>query len=124
MRTSRLVNERGQGGTMVSQAIQSRQPVVSEMEFYGPRRVPDGVLFSALFPQAKSVQLAGDFNNWQPAKTPMQKTGDGIWQVRLSLSKGTYRYRFVVDGNWQQDPNNKLTDPNPYGGLNSVIKVV
>jgi hypothetical protein len=41
----------------------------------------------------------------------------------MSLSKGVYRYRLVVDGRWQHDPNNDMTEPNPYGDLNSVLKV-
>jgi hypothetical protein len=89
----------------------------------GPRQIGENVTFVARYPNAKTVQLAGDFNNWQPAKNPMTKESDGSWQVRIPLSKGIYRYRFVVDGQWQQDPGNDLTEPNPYGGLNSVLKV-
>jgi 1,4-alpha-glucan branching enzyme len=77
----------------------------------------------ASFPQAKAVSVAGDFNNWQPEKTPMQKAADGAWQVKINLTKGTYRYRLVVDGRWQQDPHNSKAEPNPYGELNSVLEV-
>lgn len=91
--------------------------------FYGVRQVFDGVIFAACFPQARTVQVAGDFNNWQPQQTPMQKVGSDTWQIKLSLAKGVYRYRLVVDGHWEQDPYNKMTEPNPYGGLNSVLKV-
>ncbi|GAG19849.1 unnamed protein product, partial [marine sediment metagenome] len=34
-----------------------------------------------------------------------------------------YRYRYVVDGQWQQDPYNKHVEQNPYGELNSVLEV-
>jgi 1,4-alpha-glucan branching enzyme len=91
---------------------------------YGPRQIADNVLFVANFPQAKSVQLAGDFNNWKPEKNPMTKAVDGTWQARIPLAKGTYRYRFVVDGKWQHDPHNSSTESNPYGELNSVFKVI
>ena len=91
---------------------------------YGPRQIGDSVLFVAMYPQAKSVQLAGNFNNWKPEKNPMTRAVDGTWQARIPLAKGTYRYRFVVDGNWQQDPHNSSTEPNPYGGMNSVFKVI
>jgi 1,4-alpha-glucan branching enzyme len=80
-------------------------------------------MFTAFYPQATSVQIAGDFNDWQPEKNPMSKTGDGTWQASMSLSKGVHRYRLVVDGRWQHDPNNDMTEPNPYGDLNSVLKV-
>jgi chromosome partitioning protein len=61
----------------------------------------DGVVFSAPFDQARQVLIAGDFNNWTPASTPMfHQPGTG-WSMKLPLSPGRYRYRFVVDGKWQ-----------------------
>jgi len=73
-------------------------------DYYGVNQVDDAVIFVTLYPRANSVQLAGDFNNWQPQKTPLQKVGEsGVWQTRLKLPAGRYRYRLVVDGQWQQD---------------------
>ena len=93
-------------------------------EFYGVSQMSDAVAFVTLYPRAESVQIAGDFNNWQPSKTPLQKVGDsGVWQTQLKLPKGKYRYRLVVDGHWQQDPYNERTELNPFGGFNSVIEV-
>ncbi|UCE99608.1 MAG: AAA family ATPase [Planctomycetota bacterium] len=93
-------------------------------EFYGVTQMNDAVVFVTLYPRAESVQVAGDFNNWQPSKTPMQKVGGGgIWQTKLKLPKGKYRYRLVVDGQWQQDPYNEQTELNPFGGFNSVVEV-
>ena len=89
----------------------------------GPCQVGDSVIFVASHPEANVVQIAGDFNDWQPGKTPMTKAGDGTWQARVPLAKGTYRYRLVVDGKWQHDPHNDSTEVNPYGELNSVIRV-
>ena len=66
----------------------------------------------------------GDFNNWRPELTTMQKVGQsGVWQTKLTLPNGKYRYRFVVDGQWQQDPYNEQTEMNPYGELNSIFEV-
>ncbi len=74
-------------------------------DYYGVSQINDAVVFVTLYPRAKSVQIAGDFNNWQPAKTQMEKVGDsGVWQTKLNLPAGKYRYRLVVDGQWQQDP--------------------
>jgi chromosome partitioning protein len=93
-------------------------------DYYGVSQINDAVVFVTLYPRAGSVQIAGDFNNWQPAKTQMQKVGDsGVWQTKLNLPAGKYRYRLVVDGQWQQDPYNELIESNPFGGLNSVIEV-
>ena len=92
--------------------------------YYGVEQVKDAVVFMTLYPHADCVQLAGDFNNWQPQDTPMQKVGeDGVWQTKLNLPQGRYRYRIVVDGKWQQDPYNELNELNPFGEYNSVFEV-
>lgn len=93
-------------------------------DYYGVNQIHDAVVFVTLYPRANSVQLAGDFNNWQPTATPMERVGDsGVWQAKMKLPHGTYRYRLVVDGQWQQDPYNERTEVNPYGDLNSVVEV-
>jgi len=93
-------------------------------ELYGVRQAEDAVMFTTLYPRASTVQIAGDFNNWQPENTPLQKVGEnGVWQIKLPMAKGKYRYRLVVDGQWQQDPYNESTELNPYGEYNSVLEV-
>jgi len=103
---------------------QTKAANVDSSQCYGVCQVDGGVMFTALFPQARVVQVAGDFNNWQPEKTPMRKVKiNGLWQVKLPLTAGTYRYRLVVDGQWMRDPHNKAAEPNPYGELNSVLHI-
>jgi len=93
-------------------------------DYYGVSQVNDAVVFVTLYPRATNVQLAGDFNSWQPTTTPMERVGDsGVWQAKMKLPEGTYRYRLVVDGQWQQDPYNEHTELNPFGELNSVVEI-
>ena len=93
-------------------------------EFYGVKQLADAVIFSSLYPRAEAVQLAGDFNNWQPEETQLKKVGEnGLWQIKLPLGSGKYRYRLVVDGQWQHDPYNDCIEQNPYGEYNSVFEV-
>jgi len=93
-------------------------------DYYGVSQINDAVVFVTLYPRAHSVQIAGDFNSWQPSKTPLQKVGgSGVWQTKIKLPAGKYRYRLVVDGQWQQDPYNEITESNPFGGFNSVVEV-
>ena len=93
-------------------------------DFYGVTQLNDAIIFVTLYPRADNVQIAGDFNSWQPQKSPMQKVGQsGVWQTELKLPAGKYRYRLVVDGQWQQDPYNETTETNPFGGYNSVLEV-
>jgi chromosome partitioning protein len=93
-------------------------------DYYGVSQMGDAVVFVTLYPRASEVQIAGDFNNWQPENSPMQKVGNsGIWQTEMNLMPGRYRYRLVVDGQWQQDPYNEVTELNPFGGYNSIVEV-
>lgn len=93
-------------------------------DYYGVNQVGDAVVFVTLYPRATSVQIAGDFNSWQPESSPMEKVGDsGVWQTEMKLPEGQYRYRLVVDGQWQQDPYNEVTELNPFGDFNSVLEV-
>ncbi|MBN2020664.1 MAG: AAA family ATPase [Sedimentisphaerales bacterium] len=93
-------------------------------DYYGVNQMNEAVVFVTLYPRAQSVQVAGDFNDWQPTKMQMEKIGDtGVWQASAKLSPGKYRYRLVVDGQWQQDPYNETTELNPFGGYNSIVEV-
>ena len=93
-------------------------------DYYGVDQINDAIVFVTLYPRAENVQIAGDFNNWHPQETPMKKVGDsGVWQTELKLPAGRYRYRLVVDGQWQQDPYNELTEMNPFGEYNSVVEM-
>ena len=92
-------------------------------DFYGVRQLDEAIEFVALYPRAESVQIAGDFNSWQPEQTAMEQAENGCWKIKLPLGAGKYRYRLVVNGQWQQDPYNETTEMNPYGECNSVLEV-
>ena len=93
-------------------------------KFYGVRQTQSGIVFRAHYPHAEKVSLAGDFNDWNPAQTPMaQAEPDRVWQITLPLEPGCYRYRLVVDERWQRDPFNDRVEANPFGELNSVVEV-
>ena len=81
------------------------------------------VTFAFFSPDAHEVFLAGSFNEWDFKRTPLTKCDTGRWEVEISLKPGTYEYRLVVDGKWQEDPMSSRFAANPYGGLNSVIVV-
>lgn len=74
-------------------------------------------------PTAVAVCVAGTFNDWRPEATPMVSMGDGRWMKQLVLAPGSYEYCLVVDGEWMPDPLAKETLPNPFGGVNSVLRV-
>jgi len=75
-------------------------------------------------PNARSVCVAGSFNDWDQNKTPMRRDGqDSVWKVSLPLKPGRYEYRFVVDGQWISDPNAQESTTNDFGSTNSVLVV-
>ena len=67
------------------------------------------VVFRLDRPQASKVFLTGDFNNWNPTMDGMVMRA-GVWEVRLYLVPGKYRYAFVVDGQSMPDPDNPHRD--------------
>ncbi len=89
-----------------------------------PVRVKEGVLFSYYSPSAREVFLAGDFNGWKKRATPLIKGRDDVWRIILELKPGRYYdYKYIVDGNWLNDPNNPDLNPDVAGGANSVIYI-
>ncbi len=74
-------------------------------------------------PVASTVFVAGTFNEWHPAATPMTPIAEGRWTKQLRLPPGRYEYCLVVDGEWMPDPLATESVPNPFGGINSVLQV-
>lgn len=79
--------------------------------------------FSFRAPDAMSVMLVGDFTHWQHNAISLKKQKDGIWRATVALEPGTYHYRFLVDGEWRDDPECVLRVDNPFGSQNSVCEV-
>ena len=64
--------------------------------------------------------LAGSFNIWDPATLPMIRTDSG-WVAEVKLTPGKYWYKFIVDGHWQTDNDNELSENDGLGNVNSVV---
>ena len=79
--------------------------------------------FSFRAPGAESVYLVGDFTHWQNHPVRMQPQADGLWRVTLPLEPGEHHYRFLVDGEWRDDPECAVRVPNPFGTENAVRRV-
>jgi hypothetical protein len=74
------------------------------------------------FQQAKKVILTGSFNSWRENELRMQKTAKG-WDLPVFLREGTHAYKFIVDGEWMNDPTNKITRPDGTGQFNSFLGI-
>ena len=82
------------------------------------------VRFGLFQPDAREVFLVGSFNAWKPGVTPLTRDWLGDWSAELMLPPGEHRYRFIVDGEWRDDPNALQTIQNPFGGFDSIVTVV
>lgn len=75
---------------------------------------------------AKSVNIAGDFNNWDTRVNPMRKLKSGTWFLALVLETGrNYQFRYLIDelrwvNDWHADRYVKSLDAR---SDNSVVTV-
>jgi len=83
------------------------------------------VLPKAAAPDARSVCILGEFNNWSADAHPLVKREDGDFVITLELEAGrAYRFRYVIDGwKFENDWFADRYEPNPYGGEDSVVDV-
>ena len=77
-------------------------------------------------PASSRVAVVGDFNDWDPAATPLRPTGDpGGWVVELRLKPGRYNYTFLIDGRrWARDPRQSPAAESDFGAPVSVLTVI
>jgi 1,4-alpha-glucan branching enzyme len=67
------------------------------------------VTFSLEAPGAQEVLLGGNFNEWNAGINPLKNQGADRWKRTVLLAPGSYEYKFMVDGQWIQDPANQKT---------------
>ena len=79
--------------------------------------------FALSAPDAKSVFVTGSFNDWSLDENCRMSNNNGTWELKLPLKPGVYKYQFIVDGKWQEDPANASTERNSFGDINSLIVV-
>lgn len=83
------------------------------------------VRFSFRAPEASSVALAGDFNDWQSAGLSLSDgDGDGVWSGTFALQPGVHKYMFVIDGeHWETDPGAERYMDDGFGMRNALIAI-
>jgi hypothetical protein len=96
----------------------------------GERAAPSGepvrvVEFVLVASRAARASVVGDFNDWDPARTPMRRDNPaGPWTARVALTEGRHVYAFIVDGErWTIDPTAPLVPADDFGAARSVLVV-
>jgi hypothetical protein len=82
--------------------------------------------FVLVAPQAATVSLVGDFNDWDAARTPMRPLGSEgpVWSAVVPLAPGRYHYAFLVNGSrWLADPAAPTASDDGFGTPSSVVTV-
>jgi len=76
-------------------------------------------------PHATRVAVVGDFNDWDPHATPLERLGADAWGVMVPLRPGRYRYSFVLDGShWIADPAAPQSSDDDFGPRSSVLTIL
>lgn len=92
---------------------------------FGVRRHGNRLVFVQPIELGVDVRIAGDFNNWNPNATPMQRSEAlGVHEAAIDAPFGDVRYRLVVDGRWIEDQFNPRKELNEFGDLNSIIEAI
>lgn len=111
-------------------SLAERFPAVSNRVVYGYNRFRNKSVFATTGSMvtfflrnnknANKVMLSGSFNNWEPDALAMKKTDTG-WIATVKLEPGKYWYKFVVDGDWTTDTDNRISENDGLGNMNSVF---
>jgi hypothetical protein len=82
------------------------------------------IVFELSAPDAQSVQVLGDFNQWSRNASSMQRGSDGRWRLTTMLPPGRYVYAFLVDGRrFERDPVRDAVEDRDFGVTGSELVV-
>jgi 1,4-alpha-glucan branching enzyme len=90
-----------------------------------PVTTPAGVRFVVTQPEARSVALAGTFNQWSVSSHQMARERPrGPWSIVVPLPPGEHLFMFVVDGSrWITPPLAESYVDDGFGSTNAVVVV-
>jgi hypothetical protein len=84
-------------------------------------RADDGSALRLSAPGARSVEIAGDFTDWQPVS--LIANADGTWSLALPLSPGTYRINVRLDGGPWTVPAGLAVERDEFSGIVGLLLV-
>ena len=88
-------------------AAEKKAPAAKKAAAKAPKKVT--VVFEANCPLATTVSVAGSFNNWAVDKDMLKKDKKtGLWTGKITLDSGDYEYKFVCDGQYWDEGDNKV----------------
>jgi 1,4-alpha-glucan branching enzyme len=90
-----------------------------------PALTPAGVQFVLVHSEARSVALAGSFNQWSASSHPLaREKSRGLWTIVVALPPGEHVFMYVVDGTqWISPPLAEDYVDDAFGAKNGVVIV-
>src|SRR5262245_53940163 len=89
-----------------------------------PTMTAAGVRFSVQHFDARSIGLAGSFNEWSTNSHPLAQTHAGLWTIVVALPPGEHTFMYVVNGTeWVMPPLAERYSDDGFGGKNGVVLV-
>jgi hypothetical protein len=71
--------------------------------------------------RARTVEVAGDWNTWNPIR--LARAGNGVWYVDVKIDPGEYRYAFRVNGSAWTVPDGMAAVDDGFGGRSAWLSV-
>ena len=87
-----------------------------------PIETPAGVRFTFANAAAKSVSVAGNFNEWSATANPLTRRGN-VWTAVVTLPPGEHLFMFIVDGKFIVPPLAEEYADDGFGSKNGVVIV-
>jgi 1,4-alpha-glucan branching enzyme len=90
-----------------------------------PLMTPDGVQFAVMQQHARSVAVAGNFNQWSTSSHPLaRQSASGVWTAIVMLPPGEHLFMYVVDGTqWISPPAAEDYADDGFGARNGIVIV-
>ena len=96
---------------------------------YQPSKGTCKVTFSFALNDAegvKTIQVLGDFNNWDNKVAPKMKKGKEDFSTSIELNAGqSYEFKYLLDGNrWENDFSADSYVTTPFSGISNSVLVL
>ena len=74
----------------------------------------------------KTIQVLGDFNNWDNKVAPKMKKGKEDFSTSIELNAGqSYEFKYLLDGNrWENDFSADSYVTTPFSGISNSVLVL
>ena len=89
-----------------------------------PIETANGVLFTFQNKNAKSIAVAGSFNNWDSQQYLLKKNKYNVWYITIPLPKGIVEYKFIINNQqWTNDLINTNKAMDSFNGAKSIFEI-